>query len=100
MTYKNCTFHRVIEGFMIQGGDFTKHDGTGGVSIYGDKFDDENFVKPCDASGLLAMANAGANSNGSQFFITTAPAPHLTGRHVVFGKVSRGMNSVRAIEHV
>ncbi|CAG9582834.1 cyclophilin 40 [Leishmania major strain Friedlin] len=98
MTYQGSTFHRVIPGFMIQGGDFTKHNGTGGVSIYGEKFEDENFTIPCDKSGLLAMANAGANTNGSQFFITTAPATHLTGRHVVFGRVVRGMNTVRAVE--
>ncbi|CAJ1035478.1 Cyclophilin type peptidyl-prolyl cis-trans isomerase/CLD, putative [Leishmania lindenbergi] len=98
MTYHGCTFHRVIPGFMIQGGDFTNHNGTGGVSIYGEKFEDENFTIPCDKSGLLAMANAGANTNGSQFFITTAPATHLTGRHVVFGRVVRGMNTVRAVE--
>lgn len=98
MTYAGCSFHRVISGFMIQGGDFTNHNGTGGVSIYGEKFEDENFTVPCDRSGLLAMANAGANTNGSQFFVTTAPAPHLTGRHVVFGRVVRGMNTVRAVE--
>ncbi|KAG5492894.1 hypothetical protein JKF63_01474 [Porcisia hertigi] len=98
MTYQGCTFHRVIPGFMIQGGDFTNHNGTGGVSIYGEKFEDENFTTPCDKSGLLAMANAGPNTNGSQFFITTAPATHLTGRHVVFGRVVRGMNTVRAVE--
>ncbi|CBH14487.1 peptidyl-prolyl cis-trans isomerase (cyclophilin-40), putative [Trypanosoma equiperdum] len=100
MTYKGSTFHRIIGGFMIQGGDFTKHNGTGGVSIYGERFDDENFDMPCDKAGLLAMANAGPNTNGSQFFITVNPAHHLTGRHVVFGKVVRGMNTVRALEYV
>ncbi|CAD2216545.1 cyclophilin 40 [Angomonas deanei] len=100
MTYQNSIFHRVIPGFMIQGGDFTNRDGTGGVSIYGEKFEDENFEEKCERAGLLAMANAGPNTNGSQFFITTAPAPHLNGRHVVFGKVVRGMNTVRAVEHV
>ncbi|KEG13007.1 cyclophilin [Trypanosoma grayi] len=99
MTYKGSSFHRIISGFMVQGGDFTKHNGTGGVSIYGERFDDENFDMPCDKAGLLAMANAGENTNGSQFFITVNPAPHLTGRHVVFGKVVRGMNAVRALEH-
>ncbi|ESL08504.1 40 kDa cyclophilin [Trypanosoma rangeli SC58] len=99
MTYKGSTFHRIIAGFMIQGGDFTKHNGTGGVSIYGERFDDENFDVPCDKAGLLAMANAGPNTNGSQFFITVNSAHHLTGRHVVFGKVVRGMNTVRALEH-
>ncbi|ORC91978.1 cyclophilin [Trypanosoma theileri] len=99
MTYKGSTFHRIIAGFMIQGGDFTNHNGTGGVSIYGERFEDENFDVPCDKAGLLAMANAGPNTNGSQFFITVNAAHHLTGRHVVFGKVVRGMNTVRALEH-
>ncbi|CCW64378.1 unnamed protein product [Phytomonas sp. EM1] len=100
MTYKGTIFHRVISGFMIQGGDYTNHNGTGGASIYGEKFPDENFEVACEKAGLLAMANAGPNTNGSQFFITAAPCPHLTGRHVVFGRVVRGMNSVRAIEHI
>lgn len=100
MTYKGCSFHRIIKDFMNQGGDFTNHNGTGGVSIYGEKFEDENFDVPCDKPGLLAMANAGPGTNGSQFFITAVPCPHLTGRHVVFGKTVRGMNVVRKMNHV
>lgn len=99
MTYKNSIFHRIIPKFMLQGGDFTNHNGTGGVSIYGEKFEDENFEVPCDRPGLLAMANAGPNTNGSQFFITTVPCHHLTGKHVVFGHVVRGMSTVRKLEH-
>jgi peptidyl-prolyl isomerase D len=99
MSYKGSIFHRIIPEFMIQGGDFTNFDGTGGVSIYGEQFEDENFEMACDRPGLLCMANRGPNTNGSQFFVTCVPCHHLTGKHVVFGKVVRGMNSVRQLEN-
>lgn len=98
--FKGCPFHKIIKKYMIEGGDFSNQDGTGGESIYGEKFEDENFNFSHNETGLLSMVNTGPNTNGSQFFIICEPSPQLDEKHVVFGKVISGLNLVRTLENI
>merc|ERR1712087_808604 len=100
LSYVDSPFHRIIPGFMLQGGDTTNGDGTGGESIYGGKFKDEDFGLKHTSIGQLSMANSGPNSNGSQFFITVAPTPWLDGKHVIFGEVTDGFDTLGKVEAI
>lgn len=99
-TYNNSIFHRVIKDFMLQGGDILNGNGTGSISLYGDNFKDENFIYKHDRPGLLSMANSGPNTNGSQFFITSVPTPHLDNKHVVFGKIVNGLETIIKLQNI